>query len=563
MSDNDFAKLLEESEQTALHSGQIVKGIIHQITDDTVFVDVGYKSEGKISRSEFMEAPNIGDELDVYIVSLEDYSGNIIVSKERAENIINKEKLDESFSSHTPIKGKVISLTETKSADKKGGFIVDIGIGKEVFCPYSQIDIDRVTDNNEKSYIGKTFDFLVTTIDKRNNKIVISRRALLSKQKHDAVESFFSTVQVGDVFKGVVKNIIKSGVFIELQPFVDGFCHISELNYERVKKPEDVISIDEEVDVKVIKIDKVHNKVDISIKALKTDPWIEFAKNHFEGDSIEGQVKDFVNGGAIISIEYGVDGFVPTSEISWVKKVKNPQDLLSIGQNIQAQIININAENRRLTLGLRQLLDNPWEKIEKKFPVGYKTKGKITNVTRFGIFVELEDGIEGLLHKNDISWNPEKAEMKDFARGQELEVMVISFNKKDQTISLGLKQLEDNPWQKFISAHPRGSSVKGTVKSLDKMGAVISLGEEIEGYLHISEVSKNRIEDISQVYKEGDEIDVLIVDANLKKNNISLSVKALEKKHMDEEIKKYTKGEESTKATLGDLFDFSKINIKK
>ena len=370
-------------------------------------------------------------------------------------------------------------------------------------------------------------------------------------------------MQVGDVFKGVVKNIIKSGVFIELQPFVDGFCHISELNYERVKKPEDVISIDEEVDVKVIKIDKVHNKVDISIKALKTDPWIEFAKNHFEGDSIEGQVKDFVNGGAIISIEYGVDGFVPTSEISWVKKVKNPQDLLSIGQNIQAQIININAENRRLTLGLRQLLDNPWEKIEKKFPVGYKTKGKITNVTRFGIFVELEDGIEGLLHKNDISWNPEKAEMKDFARGQELEVMVISFNKKDQTISLGLKQLEDNPWQKFISAHPRGSSVKGTVKSLDKMGAVISLGEEIEGYLHISEVSKNRIEDISQVYKEGDEIDVLIVDANLKKNNISLSVKALEKKHMDEEIKKYTKGEESTKATLGDLFDFSKINIKK
>ncbi len=561
MSENDFAKLLEQSEQQEIEKGQIVKGKIHHITDDTVFIDVGYKSEGTVNIAEFDEAPEIGAEIDVFIDRLEDYSGNIIVSKAKAEKILNEQKVHVAYKDKTPIQGKVISLTETKSKDKKGGFLVDLGIGKDAFCPYSHIDIEKVKDEND--YIGKKFDFQISSIERKNTKIVVSRKNLLIDKKEKAVESFFETVQEDEIYEGKVKNIIKHGAFIELVPFVDGFCHISELSWKRVKKPEEIVKVGDEVKVKVIGVEKDKKRVDLSIKALQADPWLDFDNNYFVEDEISGRVIDLKNAGAIIEVEQGIEGFIPISEITWTKKIKHAKEVLSVGQNVKAKIIKIDKQDRNLILGIKQLLDNPWEELEKKYPVGSKVEGKIKNITKFGAFIELDNGIDGLLHKNDLDWNPENADLSNLKKGQTVEVMVLNINKKEQTISLGLKQLEDNPWQEYLNKHPKNSIVTGKVKELMEIGAVIELDGDIEGFIHVSEICKERIESPAEKLKVGDELELLITDANLRKNKISLSVRALERKLENEEIQKYTQSGGNGKATLGEMIDFSKFNIKK
>jgi small subunit ribosomal protein S1 len=562
MSDNDFAKLFEEASQSDLQNGQIAKGLIHAISSDSAFIDLGYKSEGIVSLSEFKEKPNVGDEVFVYIESLEDYNGNIRVSKEKADNVLNKEKLFEAHKSNLPIKGKVISLTENRSSEKRGGFIIDIGIGKDAFCPYSQIDDVRINDDTEKNYIGKTFEFAINSIDTKNNKIVLSRRELIYKKKQDAETNFFEEVKTGDIYTGIIKNFNKNGIFILINEHITGFCHISEVSYQRIRKPEDILEIDQEVKVKIIDINKTAKKIGLSIKATEEDPWNNFTKNHFVGDTLDGRVSDFVKDGVLINVADGIDGFVPISELSWVKKVRSAKDVLSYNQNVKVQILNIKTDERRLVLGVRQLMDNPWEEIENKYPVGEKVAGKITKVVDFGIFVQLDNGIEGLLHKNDISWIPEKCDLSQFKKKDEITVMVISINKKDQTISLGLKQLENNPWKDYINKNGKNSIVNGVVKEITKSGVVVTLADEIEGYLHVSEISNKHIEDPNEIYKIGDAIEAIITETNLKKNKISLSVKSLQKKLERDEIKKYTKPEDEGKTTLGDFFDFSKINLK-
>ncbi len=384
----------------------------------------------------------------------------------------------------------------------------------------------------------------------------------MAEKKQEAIESFFETAEQDTEYTGTVKNLIKHGAFIEIVPFVDGFCHISELSWKRVKKPREIVKPGDEVDVKIIGIDRDAKKVDLSLKALKSDPWINFDKNYFEGDEVKGRVIELKNAGAVIEIEEGIEGFIPSSEISWTKKIKHAKEFLSIGQNIQAQVIRKDKQDRNLILGIKQLLDNPWEELEKKYPVGTKVKGTVKNITNFGAFIELDNGIEGLLHKNDLNWNPENTDLSILKKGQEIEVMVLNINKKEQTISLGLKQLDGNPLQDFLNKHPKNTSVKGIVKEILEIGAIIQLDQDIEGFLHVSEICRNRIETPAEVLKVGEEIEVLITDANLRKNKISLSIRALEKKIEKEEITKYTKGNSEGKATLGEMIDFSKFSVK-
>jgi small subunit ribosomal protein S1 len=559
MSDNDFAKLLEESEQNALAPGQIVKGIIHEIMDDTVFIDVGFKSEGKLSISEFSGKPELNDEVDVYIERLEDASGNIIVSKKKADAVIDGRRIVEAFKTNTPVKGKILSVAETKEG-KKSGFIVDIG--KESFCPFSMIDIHRVKGDGSE-YVGKEFDFIIIEHDTRNKKVVVSRRTLLEKQKKEEIEKFFSTVKEGDAVEGTVKTVQKAFVFIEVAPFVDAYCHISELSYQRAKSASDLVKAGDTISVKVTSLSPSKGKVEVSAKALMADPWDKFSNEYFGGEVVEGTVADIIRTGAFVNVSEGVDGFVPLDNISWVKKVKNPKDLLSVGQKVKAKIININKADRKLTLDISQLLDNPWDKIEKKYPVGSKINGKVKNITQFGAFIELEEKIEGLLHKNDVSWDSDKNNTSGLNKGDEIEVMILNFDKKEQTISLGLKQIDGNPWQDFLSKHPKGSTIKGIVKELTDAGAVITLFENVEGFMHVSEISRDRIEKPADVLTIGQEVEVVIIDANLRKNRISLSIKALEKMKEQKEIQKYTSMSDEKPATLGDMFDFSKINLSK
>ncbi|MDH4127480.1 MAG: 30S ribosomal protein S1 [Spirochaetota bacterium] len=551
MKQDNFEELYKKS-LTNFNQMDIVNGKIASVQQDTVFVDIGHKSEGKININEFDEDIQVGDEVKVMIVNLEDEDGNIILSKKKADVLVSRELIDKSFKDATPIKGKVIK-------EVKGGYIVDIG-GIESFLPGSQMDSRKGASS--KDYIGKKFNFKVTKYDPTKDNIVLSRKVFVEEELENRKKSFLKQIKEGNKIKGKVKNIVDYGAFIELEDGIDGFVHIKDLSWGHIKNCETVLSVGDEIETKIIKIDSENMKISLGLKQLLEDPWVNFSTNHSINDIVEGEVTRYTDYGAFVKIVDGVEGLVHVRDLSWTKKINHPKEILKIGDRIQGMIMDLDNENRKLSLGFKQVLPNPWDDIEEKYPKGKKIRGKIVNITNFGVFISLEDDLVGLLRVGDLDWTKKITNVKEekiFQKGKEIDVIVLSTDKKEKTISLGLKQLLENPWDIFKANHPKGSSIKGKITKITPSGVIVNLDDNIEGFLHISEINKKRDQQIEEIYKEGDEINALILKIESSKNKVSLSTKQYEKQLEQKTIKKYiNENKEDDKVTIGDLINFNK-----
>lgn len=553
MTGESFEEMFEQSLADAeLNQGEIVSGKIASIHPDTVFVDVGFKSEGKIDREEFDENIHVGDDVQVMVVRMEDSYGNLVLSKRQADAVIGKQIIEKNFESGEPVEGRILK-------EIKGGFIVDI-TGVEAFLPASQLDLKRV--QNTKEHIGKKYTFKIMKYEKgRNANIVLSRRNYLEEIQEEKRKSFFEQVNEGDVLHGTVKNILEYGAFVDLSGAIDGFLHLKDLSWGHLKNCNEVLKEGDEIEVKVLKLDEEQKKVNLGMKQLTEDPWDKFAASHKAHDVVKGEVLRLTDFGAFVKLEDGVEGLIHVTEMSWTKRVNHPKEVLKKGDVIDAMILDIENENRKLSLSLKQVLENPWENINERFPKGKKVKGTVKNVTNFGVFIDLGDDLIGLLHQNDVDWKEKNADLKNaeqFKKGAEIEVVVIKTNPGEKTISLGLKQLLDNPWEVFQANHPKGSSIKAKITKLTESGAIIALDNDLEGFLHASEMIKRKEQPVEEIYKEGDEITAAIKNIDVKREKIALSVREYERLQERNDIEQYIttkKDEENQGVTLGDLIN--------
>ena len=482
--DQDFAKLYKDSvKDQKFKTGQVVKGKVVEVRSDSVVVDINYKSEGVISKSEFRLLENqdieLGQEVDVYIDRIENEDGVVVLSKDKAD--INKAWKDiiKATEDNKTIQGRVI-------AQVKGGLSVDIGV--RAFLPGSQLDLRPV--KNMKAYVGQTYDFKVIKVSQKRGNIVLSRRVLLEKDRENMPK--FADVQLGSVVKGIVKNITEYGVFVDLGE-VDGLLHITDMSWTRLKHPSDLVKLNDEVEVKVLKIDSEKNRISLGMKQLNEKQWLEQVAVYPEGSVTKGKVVSFADYGAFVVLENGLEGLVHVNEISWVKKPKNPAHILKIGEEVDVKVVNLQKDSHRLNLSIKQTQENPWSSLTDKYKVGDVLSGRIASISDFGLFVTVEEGVDGLVHVSDISWK-ENVKLSDkYKVGDEVQVKVLDINPEDERFSLGIKQLKDNPWNFIEQTYPIGSSHKVKVVRIVDFGAFVELQDGVEGLIHISELSKKRV----------------------------------------------------------------------
>lgn len=553
----DFGKLFEESiaeEDNEIYANQIAKGKIVEVRPDVVFVDIGYKSEGIVERTEFDEEPEIGDEIEVFVVVKETHEGELILSKNRADLIKTKEKIEESYSEDTTIKGRIEKET-------KGGFIVNIGGTTEAFLPFSQVDVHK--NIKASDYVDKTYDFKIIKYEPgKHANIVLSRRVLLQEKYEKEKEELFSKLNVGDEVEGTVKTIVDYGIFINLGA-IDGFAHVKDLSWEHVNKPSNRFNVGEKVKAKVLEINKEAGRVGLGIKQLTEDPWNIFVKEYKKGDVVKGKVVKIFRYGAFIKIFEGVEGLLHISEMSWTTRLQHPKDVIQLDRQIEVQILDIESENKKLSLGLKQVLPNPWDNLNSILPIGKKITGKVKNIVKTGMFVDLVDGIEGFLPQSEMDWVNKRVNLRrEYKRNDPIDVVILETNAKNKKIILGRKQLQENPYQAYLEKNEKSDFVNGKVTKITDFGAFVRLERNIEGMIPKSHVSKKRIDNIEDVLKVGDEVKCAILDTDLKNNKIKLSIKNFERKQERKEIEKYTvRNDEdaSPKVTLGDLIDLSKL----
>jgi small subunit ribosomal protein S1 len=552
---NDFAKLFEESIQDKrITSNQIVTGIIVEVREDVVFVDIGYKSEGIVDINDFATTPEIGEEVEVFIVSMENQNGELILSKKRADSIKTRREIEKSYSDKTTIKGTVLK-------DIKGGFIVNIDGSMEAFVPLSHIDTKR--NVNPKDYIDKTFDFKITKYEKKQKQtnIVLSRRLLLEEEIKEKKEKLLNQIKVNDVIEGTIKTVLEYGVFINLGA-IDGFAHLKDLSWGHIKHPKDLFRVGDKIKAMVIDFSKENEKIHLGIKQLIEDPWNIFIKEYKVGDTVKGEVTKLSEYGAFVKLFEGVEGLLHVSEMSWTKRIKHPKEILKVKDIIETKILDIDKENKKLSLSLKELLVNPWDDIENIMPVGKKVQGKVKNIVKTGIFVDLIEGLEGFLPQNELDWLNKNVNMKrEYKRNDEIEVVILQLNKNEKKILLGRKQLTDNPYKAFIDENPKGSVVSGKIVKITEFGAFVKLADKIDGMIPKSHISKKKFENISDIVKEGDTVNCIILDSDLIKNKITLSIKNYERNQERKFIEQYTTDNDSDdKVTLGDIIDLNNFN---
>jgi small subunit ribosomal protein S1 len=548
-----FPRLFEESFQDqTIENGNIAQGRIVSVLDETVFVDVGYKSEGIIPLAEFHTPPNEGDIVDVFVESTEGDTGQISISKRKADQITLKQKIDEAVDEGYPIEGKIVK-------EVKGGFMVDIG--EEAFLPFSQLDIRRV--HNAKDYIGKVFQFRVTNYEKyRNNtNIVLSRRALLEDELSKQRTEFYGTYEQGSYVMGTVKNIMDYGVFLDLGP-IDGFIHIKDLAWKHIKHPKEVVKVGEELKAIILDIDKENNKISLGVKQLVEDPWITFEREYEPEQVVQGTVTNLTDFGAFVRVADGVEGMVHIEDLSWTRKVRHPKEVLKKGDQVEVRILDIDLERRRISLGLKQVQENPYNTLDERLQQNQVVKGKVISVIKNGVVMEIEEesGLTGFLPASEMDWLKKNVDPSKMVKvGDELDVVILSTNKEEKKVTLGKKQLEDNPYAAFLKAHPKNSPIRGKVVRITDFGAFVEIEKGIEGLVHISQLAKKRVENVEEVVQVGDEVDCVVLDVDIKQNKISLSMKNYQDQAEQKEIDKYLSDNEEPTATLGDLIDLSKL----
>jgi small subunit ribosomal protein S1 len=524
---------LIDSKFREFREGSIVKGTILEIRPQVVLVDIGYKSEGAIPSNEFEdEEIEIGDEIEVLLEKLENDEGMVVLSKEKAAHKQNWEKIVKVFQDGGLVRGKVKGVI-------KGGLTVNVGV--EAFLPGSQVDIIPPKDLNE--YVGNVYEFKIVKVNDERKNIVLSRREVIEAERSELRQQFLQTVKIGDKVTGAIKNLTDFGAFVDLQG-MDGLLHITDMSWGRINHPSELLHIGQAVDVVILDVDREKERVSLGLKQMSENPWEDIERKYPIGQRVKGRVTKLLPYGAFIEIERGVEGLVHVSELSWVKRITRPSDVLDIGQEIEAVVLGISIEEQKISLGVRQLDSNPWDEIELRYPVGATIKGPVRNLTAYGAFVELEEGIDGMIHVSDMSWTRKINHPSEvLKKSDEVEAVVLAIDKANQRVSLGIKQTEEDPWSLIDERFKVGDLVKGTVAKIASFGAFISLAGDIDGLIHISQLSEDHVEKVKDIIKVGDEIEARVIKVDKVERRVGLSIKAVG--YTEEQLKKESASFES------------------
>ena len=546
-----FAQLFEQSlASQRIRPGMILSGLVVDVTDDIVIVNVGLKSEAVIDVNQFKnERGEVevkpGDQVEVALDAVEDGNGETRLSREKAKRARTWTRLEDAFG-----KGEIVTGIITGRV--KGGFTVEIEHVR-AFLPGSLVDVRPVRDT---SYLeNKPLEFKVIKLDQKRNNVVVSRRAVVEQEFSAERSALMENLQEGAVVKGTVKNLTDYGAFVDLGG-IDGLLHITDMAWKRVKHPSEVVKVGDEVEVRILKFDRERSRVSLGLKQLGADPWENIARRYPPNTRVFGKITNIADYGAFVEIEDGVEGLVHVSEMDWTNKNVNPAKVVQTGQEVEVMVLDVDEERRRISLGLKQCQANPWKEFAENSNRGDHVSGQIKSITDFGIFIGLPGGIDGLVHLSDISWDvPGEEAVRSYQKGQLLEAMVLSIDPERERISLGVKQLAKDPFSAYITENPRGTIVRGTVKEVDARGAVIDLGNGIEGQLRASELARDRVEDARTVLKEGDEVEAKFTGVDRKTRTISLSIKAKEAHEEAEAVSSYRsdQGPASSGTSLGDL----------
>ena len=551
-SDN-FMELYEDSLKS-IQEGEVVKGEIVQIDKEYVLVDIGYKSEGQINIQEFIDpegnlTANVGDKVDVLLERRENDEGVITLSKEKAAKIKIWDQIKEIYEKNDTIKGTILSRV-------KGGLSVDVGL--QAFLPGSQVDLRPVRDMD--SLVGTEHEFKIVKYNKRRGNIVLSRRALLESDRMALREKSLQLIEEGAVIEGTVKNITDYGLFIDLGG-IDGLVHITDISWGRVGHPSEMYQFGDEIKVKVLSFDKERERVSLGIKQLTPDPWSEAEEKYPIGTRVSGCVVSLTDYGAFIEVEQGVEGLIHVSEMSWTRKIKHPSQILSVGDIVDVIVLNIDVPKKRISLGMKQVEPNPWDIIEEKYPVGTTIEGKIKNITDFGLFIGIDEGIDGLVHISDISWTKRiKHPAEIYKKGQEIQAIVLNIGKDNERFSLGIKQLTSDPWDEIPEKYKLGTRVTGTVTNVTDFGIFVELEEGIEGLIHVSELPKDKMENPLSRFQVDDVIQAKVVNVSREDKKIGLSIRKLEEESEKDILKTYLDNRQEATSNLGELLKEEMIN---
>ena len=552
-----FKDIFEKTQgASAVQEGEVVNGAVISVNDDFVTVDIGYKMEGLVPISEFKDMDGkvtvkAGDHIVVYLEKMENENGSMILSRNKAEIIKAWDSIADVCE-----KDEVISGVVTKKV--KGGLEVDIGV--KAFLPGSQIDIRPV--RNLDKYLGKKLNFKVIKFNKKRGNIVLSRKTLLLKEREKLRVETLEQLQEGMVVGGVVKNITDYGAFIDLGG-MDGLLHITDMSWGRIKHPSELFQVGDEVTVKVLKYDKEKERVSLGLKQVQENPWDRVPERYHVGDKVSGKVVSIKDYGAFVELEDGVEGLIHVSEMSWTNKVKHPSKVLNPGDSVDCQVLDIDTKNRRISLGLKQLESNPWDLLEQKFPIGSTVEGEVKNVTDFGVFVDIGEGIDGLIHVSDLSWTKKVNHPSElFNKGDKVRAIVLSIDKETEKFSLGIKQLERDPWENIKTRYKIGQGIEGKVTKVADFGAFVELEEGLEGLIHISELSEENVAKVADAVKIGDAVKAEIISIDPRERKIGLSVKSFLKSEERANIETYS-GNKAATNTLGDVLGSKLAGLKK
>ena len=544
-----FADLFEQSlATTQLQPGAIVTGIVMEITNDSVVINAGLKSEGVIPKSQFLGPDGqlevaVGDEVLVALDAVEDGFGVTRLSREKAKRFAAWDFLEKAFEAGDTVKGLI-------NGKVKGGFTVELGTVR-AFLPGSLVDVRPVRDT---AYLeGKEQEFKVIKLDRKRNYVVVSRRAVVEEEYSAERDQLLKNLEEGMEVTGVVKNLTDYGAFLDLGG-IDGLLHITDMAWRRVKHPNEVVEIGQEIQVKVLKFDRDRQRVSLGLKQMGEDPWVNISRRYPESTRVFGKVTNIADYGCFVEIEEGVEGLVHVSEMDWTNKNIHPSKVVNLGDEVEVMVLDIDEERRRISLGIKQCAMNPWDEFGVTHKKGDHVSGKIKSITDFGIFIGLDGGIDGLVHLSDISWDePGEQALRRYKKGDELETVVLSVDPERERISLGVKQLDRDPFSSFVALHEKGSFVNGTITEIDAKGATIALGDGVEGYLRASEISRDRVEDARAVLKLGEEVEAKFLGVDRKNRTISLSIKAKDQDEEQAAIKGYSRETTGGATTLGDL----------
>jgi len=532
-----------------MEEGSIIPGVVVRVDKDHVLVDVNFKSEGQLPAAEFRDAEGnmtieVGDQIDVYVVNKNESEGTITLSRERAKRMQLFDKLEELQEKDDVITGRILRRI-------KGGYTVDLG-GVEAFLPGSHVDLRPVPDMD--ALVNQEFEFRVLKINRRRSNVIVSRRVLLEERRDAMRKDLLKTLGEGQTVLGKVKNITEYGVFVDLGG-LDGLMHITDMSWKRIKHPKELVQLGDELELKVLSFDEEKQKVSLGMKQLVPDPWQNIEEKYPENTRLSGKVTNLVDYGAFVELEAGVEGLVHISEMSWTRKLRHPSQMVHVGDEVDVIVLGVDSDKKRISLGMKQVRPNPWDVVAEKYPEGTVLEGQVKNITEFGIFIGIEDGIDGLIHVSDISWTKKIRHPNEmYNSGDTVRAKVLTVDKENEKFTLGIKQLSDDPWSNVPSAYPVGGMVRGTVTNITDFGLFVEVEEGIEGLVHVSEISRKKVKTPAEIYKEGDEIEAKVIHVSADERRLGLSIKAIK----EEEDKKRAKdmrtaGPGDTGSNLGEL----------